>query len=173
MTKEQLTQELQANHEAFIDTLLRFSDEAFMFSPENKWTAGQHIAHLCKSIQPLVKALRLPATDLIARFGASEHISKSYSEVVATYQAALQAGGVASEAFIPQAISVADKDGLITNLRQEVASLVEIITQYSEEDLDKVTIPHPLLGKMTLREMIYFTMYHAMHHQKGIEKLLA
>jgi hypothetical protein len=30
-------------------------------------------------------------------------------------------------------------------------------------------LPHPLLGKLTLREMLYFTAYHADHHRHSIE----
>jgi len=33
-----------------------------------------------------------------------------------------------------------------------------------EDDLDRVMLPHPLLGKLTLREMLFFTIYHVEHH---------
>ena len=32
------------------------------------------------------------------------------------------------------------------------------------DDLDKYVLPHPLLGKVTLREMLYFTIHHNEHH---------
>ena len=37
-------------------------------------------------------------------------------------------------------------------------------SQISEHKLDRCILPHPLLGKLTLREMIYFTIYHMEHH---------
>jgi hypothetical protein len=33
-------------------------------------------------------------------------------------------------------------------------------------------LPHPLLGKLTLREMIYFTIYHVQHHHKLVQNQL-
>jgi hypothetical protein len=34
--------------------------------------------------------------------------------------------------------------------------------------LDLLILPHPLLGKLTLREMLYFTLYHVEHHEKQV-----
>jgi hypothetical protein len=33
-------------------------------------------------------------------------------------------------------------------------------------------MPHPLLGKITAREMIYFTVYHSEHHVAATKKRL-
>jgi hypothetical protein len=35
---------------------------------------------------------------------------------------------------------------------------------WSEDDLDNHRLPHPLLGKLTVREMLFFTLYHIQHH---------
>jgi len=48
--------------------------------------------------------------------------------------------------------------------------LCKQLLDYSEQDLDELILPHPLLGKLTLREMMYFTMYHVLHHHKSIEE---
>jgi hypothetical protein len=42
--------------------------------------------------------------------------------------------------------------------------LQKAFESWNEEDLDTIRLPHPLLGKITAREMIYFTLYHAKHH---------
>lgn len=42
--------------------------------------------------------------------------------------------------------------------------LIKSIQKYSEQELDQTILPHPLLGKITLREMLYFTIYHVEHH---------
>jgi hypothetical protein len=34
-------------------------------------------------------------------------------------------------------------------------------------------LPHPLLGKLTIREMLYFTVYHGEHHRLHTEQNLA
>ncbi len=49
-----------------------------------------------------------------------------------------------------------------------VQKLCKRMNKYSEEELDKYILPHPLMGKVTLREMLYFTIYHVQHHEKQI-----
>jgi hypothetical protein len=53
-------------------------------------------------------------------------------------------------------------------LEKLVASLSARVEGFSEQQLDLLILPHPLLGKLTLREMIYFTIYHAGHHEKQV-----
>jgi hypothetical protein len=40
-----------------------------------------------------------------------------------------------------------------------------------EERLDQYLAPHPLLGKITLRELTFFTIYHSHHHLDSIRKM--
>jgi len=44
--------------------------------------------------------------------------------------------------------------------------------KWKEPQPDAYIAPHPLLGKITLRELVYFTIYHTGHHQEGIRKVL-
>ena len=44
--------------------------------------------------------------------------------------------------------------------------------KWSDAKLDKYIAPHPLLGKITLRELAYFTIYHIQHHLSIIRKRL-
>ena len=46
----------------------------------------------------------------------------------------------------------------------------ERLGNWSEKDLDKYKLPHPLLGKLTVREMLFFTIYHNEHHLKAMLK---
>ena len=60
------------------------------------------------------------------------------------------------------------KEKLKEKLKNEVLNLCLSIEKISEEDLDYYLLPHPILGKLTLREMLYFTIYHVKHHEKQI-----
>jgi hypothetical protein len=44
--------------------------------------------------------------------------------------------------------------------------------RWSEQELDRVTLPHPLLGKLTAREVAYFTVYHGRHHVEAVRRRL-
>jgi hypothetical protein len=88
--------------------------------------------------------------------------SRSYEELVIKYKAKLAAGGKATSRFIPKKeISISASTQKLTRL---INSLCANLNSYSETQLDQFILPHPLLGKLTLREMLYFTIYHVQHH---------
>jgi len=45
------------------------------------------------------------------------------------------------------------------------------LENYTELELDSITIPHPLLGKLTIREMFYVMSYHPLHHKMQIQEI--
>ena len=61
---------------------------------------------------------------------------------------------------------------MISKLKKKVGQLTAQVARFSEEELDQLILPHPLLGKLTLREMLYFTIYHVKHHEKTIQRNL-
>lgn len=53
-----------------------------------------------------------------------------------------------------------------------MASLTSTMEQWEDAALDQYLAPHPLLGKITLRELGYFTIYHTEHHLAIIKERL-
>ena len=45
------------------------------------------------------------------------------------------------------------------------------IDQWSESSLDRFKLLHPLLGRLTLREMLFFTIFHNEHHLRAMKLL--
>jgi len=45
-----------------------------------------------------------------------------------------------------------------------VPNLSAAVRRWDEAALDRYQLPHPILGKLTVREMLYFTLYHLGHH---------
>jgi uncharacterized damage-inducible protein DinB len=39
--------------------------------------------------------------------------------------------------------------------------------------LDRLRLPHPALGKLTVREMLFFTIYHNIHHVENVVRRLS
>lgn len=167
MDKARILIELNDRYSAFAGLISTLSKDEFSFSLNGeKWTAGQQTDHLCRSVEPLNNVLKIPAASLKTRFGTAERPSMSYSDLVARYRQELAAGGTASEPFCPDNIEYSRKDEITTKLLNLVADLCTHIERYDDEDLDVLTLPHPLLGKLTLREMFCFTIYHAEHHHR-------
>lgn len=171
MTKQPLNEELQRHHGAFTKYIQGLSLRQLEFAPADKWNALQQTEHLIKSIEPVNMALALPFFVLRLLFGKANRTSKSYDELVAKYQSKLKAGGRAPGRFVPEG-KEKNTEVLEGKLLGLVDSLKKKVNALSEDQLDQYILPHPLLGKLTLREMIYFTIYHVQHHHKLVKNQL-
>ncbi len=168
MNKNELKKELISHHAHFIKSMQSLPKAQWHVSYHEKWSASQLLDHLVKSVSPVKSALSLPAFLLQFIFGKANRKSKSYEELVARYHEKLEAGGRASGRFVPPQKPDAI-DILSIQLEKIVISLAKKIDSFSEDQLDQLILPHPLLGKLTLREMLYFTIYHVQHHQRQLE----
>lgn len=168
MDKQAIILELQARHQAFIDEILLLDEAAFMHSPNGKWTAGQQLDHIRRSIGPVALAFGLPSFVLRLFFGKTNRPSKTYEALVEKYKGKLATGGKAPSPFVPKMIYYIQRGYLSRQLQTLVIRLSRAIERKSESELDTLILPHPLLGKLTLREMLFFTIYHVQHHHKQI-----
>lgn len=162
--KPQIISALSEKVDAFTNYIVPLNKEQFEATPNGKWSAGQNLDHLIRAIKPLQLAYSLPKFALNILFGKTNRPSRTYDELVTKYKTKLAAGGKASGPFIPPAIRFEKKDELIKKYADQKQKLISKIEKQSEADLDKYILPHPLLGKVTLREMLYFTIHHNEHH---------
>ncbi len=139
-------------------------DEVFEVMQGGKWSAGQNLDHMIRSVKPLNLAYRLPGFGLRLLFGKPNRKGRSYSEVVEKYTSKLSSGAVATGAFVPPIIKLEKKEKLLHDFSSQNEKLCKALSTCSEEKLDNYLLPHPLLGKITLREMMFFTIYHNEHH---------
>jgi hypothetical protein len=170
MTKQQIIQLLQEKHNAFIAYIQTLSAEEFLYAPEGKWTAAQQLDHIHKSVKPLTQAMGYPKFVPRLLFGKANRPSKTYEELINRYNEKLSLGGRASGRFVPPTIAASQKDALIKLIVASVNNLCKRIEKFSEMELDNMILPHPLLGKITIREMLYFTAYHVEQHENFIKR---
>jgi len=166
MNKSEIQQRLRDNYFQFIKQISDLQDSDFLLSNNGKWTAGQQLEHIIKSVRPVNLAFALPTFMLSVLFGKANRPSKNFDALVEKYKQKLAAGGKASAPFVPKPVAASDKQKLAKRLRSLTNSLVKRTGSISETQLDSLILPHPLLGKLTLREMLYFTIYHVQHHEK-------
>lgn len=136
--------------------------------PPGKWTPAQQLEHILRAVRPLVMALGLPKWFLRWRFGAPNRPARDYDALVKRYNEKLAAGGRASGRFVPPPVPAATVEHMAGDLRKLVDVLTQRIDRWPEADLDRVLLPHPLLGKLTVREMLFFTIHHARHHELAV-----
>ena len=173
MDIQEIQEQLITRHRDFIHELRPLTAEEFLFSPEGKWNAGQQADHIRMSVRPLNHALMLPAFIIRLLFGRSNRPSRSYDELVSRYRQKLQAGGRAPSRFQPNGCTFVGRIELAKALMKEADGLARKAGRFSVSDLDTLILPHPLLGKVTLREMLYFTIYHVGHHGDLVRNQLA
>lgn len=173
MTREQIVQALKERHAAFAGEIASLSDNDYLFAPAGKWNAGQQMEHIYLSVSPLGLLAFLPRFVVKRKFGTANRPSRSYDEVVARYRRKLEEGGTATGAFVPAPVNAADRARLEKKMLKAVKRLSGAIARYPEEQLDLCILPHPLLGKLTLREMMYFTLHHVDHHRQAMLRNLS
>lgn len=171
MEKEAIIDILIQRHLEFGKFIDALSKEDFEVSRQSKWSAGQELDHILKSLQPFSDILANKAF-IATKFGKGNGISSDYETLVSRYKNKLADGGKAFGQFLPKKVSWDDKETLLIQLYQLIEKISESLQHYTEEELNELLLPHPLLDKLTIREMLYFTNYHVLHHQNNISRNL-
>jgi hypothetical protein len=168
MDKQQIAEQLQARHAEFCQILASFDEAEYLAAPAGKWNAGQQLDHICRSVGPVNLAFGLPGIVPRLLFGKANRPSRTYELVVEKYHAKLSAGGRASGRFVPPPADWNARAALLEKLEKRTAALARKVQKMTDNQLDTLLLPHPLLGKLTFREMLHFTIYHVQHHQKSL-----
>ena len=173
LTIEKIEEQLHAAAIEFNSYCTSLSDDRFFYQPETKWSPAQQVKHLIIAAGNTKLAFALPK--LIVRWyaGKPNRPSRSYDELVAKYQLKLEQGGKASGRFIPKPISASyGKQKMLDQFKRSMNKLMDAInSKWKDPQLDQYIAPHPLLGKITLRELGYFTIHHTYDHLETIQKM--
>ena len=148
-----------------------FSDEAF-FAPQGEhWSPAGHLRHLSKTVRAVASGVGQPRIALLP-FGRSKAGSRSFEQVVAIYRAALDAGGQAGRygpsSRVPDLSPAEWRRQIMSRWADSGERLRKAVLGWSESQLDVYRVPHPLIGKLTLRELLLWNLYHNAHHAKRI-----
>jgi len=172
MNTELITKKLVENHLNFSNYIAGLSLDAYEFSYLEKWNAGQHLDHIIKSVSVLTKALSIPRFILKSKFGVANRASGTPDVLIEKYLEKLKTAKPTPSRFQPVIISFTQKEKAIKKLKKQVDKLCKRAMKFSEDNLDVYILPHPLLGKLTLRELLHFTSYHVEHHHELITESL-
>jgi hypothetical protein len=165
MNRSELIRRLRDDHTSFISFVDSLTDEQLSRSKPNKWSASRQAQHVYLCLRPIRLALGLPKWIPVLLFGKSKTGSRSYESLVTAYQAKLQAGGKAPFLYEPGKATFS-KERDLKRLQTLVAKLTERIALLEDSEMDSILLPHPLLGKLTIRELLHFALYHVGHHHK-------
>lgn len=173
MDKEEIIKRSKEIFSQFTDTCLQIPDEKFFFQPKEKWSIAQNADHLIRAIKTTRLAYSLPKFVVRTVSGKPNRPSRSYEELVAKYKLKLEQGGKATGRYIPK-VPGERKFLLMQHWQKRNEKYLESLDlKWKDAQLDQYLAPHPLLGKITLRELCYFTIYHTEHHLNIIKTRLS
>lgn len=170
MNKEEIIRQLNLHYQALHDQLEGLPPEKWHTETDGKWSPAQQLDHMNRSTAALLPVFALPKFVLRLLFGKPTRPSVSYQELVDMYLQALEKGGKASGKYLPASAAKAKREDALRQITWLVQRLSKGIGKWKDAQLDQYQLPHPLIGKITVREMLYFTAYHAEHHRQIIAR---
>ncbi|HHG83268.1 MAG TPA: DinB family protein [Bacteroidetes bacterium] len=161
---KEIAARLGENWDDVLSHVSQLDDAAFIRAPEGKWTPGQHVKHLFSAAEPVRKGLGYPKFVLRLMVGKPNRPGRDFETVYNRYKEKLAQGGTASSPFSPAAVPAITKGATLEAYANEKDKMIRALLRWSEKALDNYLMPHPLLGKITIREMMFFTTFHTQHH---------
>ncbi|RLD26367.1 MAG: DinB family protein [Bacteroidetes bacterium] len=172
MHKDDIAILLEEKYQNLFNWLEQHDIERWETGPEGKWTTGQQTLHLLQSIKPLNMALSLPKFILKFKFGKSNRAVRDYDAIANRYLERLKdvKGKTFKGSQNMKMPSIKEKQYLLNRLQIESKKLQHKTKKWKDKDLDNLILPHPLMGKMPIRELLMWTAYHVEHHTNTLKE---
>jgi hypothetical protein len=170
MTRSALLESLHATEREVAGFFGSLTAEKFTLRVDSAWTPAEHLDHLNIAVSAVARGFSMSRWLLLIRFGWARRPSRTYQQLRDDYRAKLAAGAVARGGFVPKRLelnrdeTLARQIELLARWHRVNARLSTALQKWSERELERIRLPHPLLGKITATEMIFFTIYHGQHH---------
>ena len=168
--KSQIADDLQRSFSEVFEYCTNLTEENYWEEKEDRWSIAENINHLILSTSPLVQGLNLPKLVIATVGGKQSGKSRNYDELVSAYKQKLDEGGKATSRYVPKKSKKHPMSSSLAKFDSNGKGLVKALNKWTEEQLDAYRMPHPLLGKISVREMLYFSIYHNYHHLEAIKK---
>jgi hypothetical protein len=167
MNKTEIITNLNRAHSAFWDTAILLPNANV--SINGKWSVAQNVQHIIISLTRVNSYLTLPKSSIESKFGLSNRVSDNNEKFIGKYLNALANGVKSTAPFIPESNLETDIKELVGQGKNALESFISNLQNWSEDELERYICPHPVLGKTTVREILYFTIYHVEHHNETIK----
>ncbi|MFN8352238.1 MAG: DUF1572 family protein [Flavobacteriales bacterium] len=168
-----LVEQLRTAHEGLWILVNNLEPTKATEAAPGKWNALQHMVHIHLGVKAMANYLALPKAVIAERFGRVDRPSMDMAALTQKYGERLAQGVVPPDRFTPAAVRASDREAMIEDGRAELERLIGALGSWNEEELDAFMCPHPAMGPLTAREMVMFTVLHAEHHTRSIERLTA
>lgn len=169
MEKQDLAEKFTGNHLQLVDFVTALSPAQQQFKAGDKWSALQQLHHIVLVLQPIDFILG-SKEKMEEKFGTINRGGMTYDALLQNYFRGLSDGGKAPERFLPAATETLQAEELSVSIKKLLAHITEQLSGFTEADMDRIAVPHPFLGNLSLREMLYLMSYHPLHHLNQIRE---
>ena len=136
-----------------------------------KWTIAGHLYHLIKTTKAVTKGLKMPKLALRTMFGKNNRQERTHEQLHQKYLQALSTATVqAPVAYAAEPGRVFDREELLQRFASELTDFLAALDRWNEKEMGTYIMPHPAIGKCTLREFVYFSIFHTEHHLAILER---
>ena len=147
-------------------------ENKFLTAEQGKWSPGQQLQHLINSAYPVAISLFLPKISFFPFGKDDDRASRSYADIAGIYKSSLGNGAKSPFLFKPGSAGKYNPERLLQQwktLQDHFKSALYL--QWNERDLDTYRMPHPILGMLTVREMLFFTTFHTLYHLNSMKQV--
>jgi hypothetical protein len=170
--KSEIIAALEAAFQQVSSLIQEISEENLYNSNNGKWSIGENMEHLILSSVGLASVLKKPKS-LFKGFGTPSAPSRTYDNLYDDYIKALSKGQKAPSRFSPTEEKRKTKQELLASWEMIIHKFKQRIDNFwTDDDLENYVLPHPALGLLTIREMLYSTIFHTKHHLAAMQKLV-
>ncbi|MFK7773817.1 MAG: DinB family protein [Saprospiraceae bacterium] len=171
-SKSEIIQSVQSSFDQVTACVESIPDEIFYDKKNGKWSIAENLDHLIQSTKPVASVLKKNKLFLLG-FGISLSGSENFETLRSNYLLKLSQGLAPANGggFVSKNIESISKEKFLENWNMIGSKFPNRIDQWSENNLDRFKLPHPLLGKLTVREMLFFTVFHNEHHLRTMKQL--
>ena len=173
MLKPDIQKTLLDLYPASVQKLSKLSPGQWMETPiPGKWSIAEQLNHLLLSGYSIGSLLKQPDA-FFTTFGSATGNQKSYDELYKAYLKVNNGTLIATSRFTPKKEELQiGEEGLAAWEALIYKTHGRLATNWDEDRLDQTQFPHPAMGIMTMRELMYFKIFHTKHHYLAIDRLI-
>ena len=164
VTKSDILAALESNARTIVEYFSSLAERRFFDGDPDHWSPAHHLTHLTQASISVERVLRPGASPL-----HPTPRSRTYAEVRDAAAAAVAATPKATLLDLGRVVAIAPgttQEQVVRAFESVSAKFRKAAEAWSEEAIDRHALRHPLVGQMTVREMLYFFVVHERHHLK-------
>jgi len=171
VTKLEILAALESNASSLADLFAAAPDARLFAGDSEHWGPAHHLLHLTRTSLAIQRGLGSPSLP-----AHSTARSRTYAEVRDAAAASLTAAPKERLLEMGRVVVVepgARREDIVKAFLAASGELRSAAARWDEQELDRHAMKHPLLGELTVREMLFFCVFHERHHAKGVRAQLA